>query len=537
MLPYLPAWLHPSHPELIPWFWEGLPTGAALPWRDWLSPVIGWGAMGAAMLMAMLCLGTLLRRDWIEQQRLTFPLTEIPMGLVGEANYPTLRESVCRPRVFWLGFGIGGGITLLVWLNAFYPAVPAPQLYGRAGQALSSAGLPWSALSGLVVSVTPATLGIMCLLPTEVSFSLWGFYGLFLLFLVSCGTVGIPPQGSAAMGNFVPRAFADYAGAGGFVVVSAMVLYQSRGAFRSGLRALFLRGPEEPDDRAPMSNRAALLGLAAANLFMLAWALYAGMSWWSFALIMLAWYVAMIGTARLVAAAGLTQPRPQPSTRWMVVRSVGAGALDPRSLVMYNYLTMGFMLEPQNFGLNYLMNSFKLIHGARLRARRFSSGVMIVVVAVLLAGSVGLLYTAYRYGAVTMECWPLTAVPTCTYREFTTSLSSPEQGDNWLRLAMVVGGACTLALFWLTSRFVWWPLTPIGFIVASVYHTNEHVWTNALLGWTIATIVRRYGGLRLYRSLRPAFLGLVLGQFLISVAMALFSATVLGARGAPALFT
>jgi hypothetical protein len=204
---------------------------------------------------------------------------------------------------------------------------------------------------------------------------------------------------------------------------------------------------------------------------------------------------------------------------------------------MYNYLTMGFMLEPQNFGLNYLMNSFKLLHGARLRARRFSSGVMIVVVAVLLAGSAGLLYTAYRYGAVTMECWPLTAVPTCTYREFTTSLTSPEQGDNWLRLAMVVGGACTLALFWLTSRFVWWPLTPIGFIVASVYHTNEHVWTNALLGWTIATIVRRYGGLRLYRSLRPAFLGLVLGQFLISVAMALFSATLLGARGAPELFT
>jgi hypothetical protein len=536
VLPYLPNWLQPGQPELIPWFWEGLPPGASLPWRDWVMPIVAWGGPALAMLVAMLCLGSLMRKDWIENQRLTFPLTEIPMGLVGVHPYPTLGQSVFGQRVFWAGFGVSGFITLLVWLNNLYPSIPAPQLYQRVGQGLSSAGLPLSALSGMVVSITPATLGVMCLLPSEVSFSLWAFYALFMLFLVGCGALGIPPQGSQAMGGFNPRAFADYTSVGGFVIVSAMALYQSRGAFNSGLRSLLGRAPEQHDPAAPMTNRAAIIGLLFANLFLLWWALHEGMSWWSFALLMAVFYVAMIGTSRLVAAAGLTQARPAVDARWAVLRTVGASAFDPRSLLMYFYLNMGYMLEPQNFGMNYMMNSFKLIHSGRIRARRFSSAAVIAAIAALLAGSAGLLYTSYRYGAVAMECWPITAVPTCVFREFTSSLTSPQRPDGWLRIALLVGAGITFALFRLTARFVWWPLAPIGFIVASVYHTNEHIWTNALIGWALTAVIRRYGGLRLYRSLRPAFLGLVLGQFLVSVAVAIFTAVFLGTRGGPSLF-
>ncbi len=537
VLPYLPAWLLPAHPDIVTSFWEGLPQGESLPWRDWLAPVAGWGLLAATMLMAMFCLGSLLRRDWIEQQRLTFPLTEIPTSIVGDSATPTLGKSAFGQRLFWLGFGLGGGVTLLVWLNSLFPAIPAPTLHQRVGQSLADAGLPWSALSDVVVSITPATFGIMCLLPSEISFSLWAFYALFKGFLLFCGGLGIPPQGSQAIGGFHPYAFADYSGAGGFLAVSAVVLYQSRGAFRSGLRSLLLWTSDvQQDPRAPIGNRAAVLGLLLANALMVAWALYAGMSLWSFALIMAAFYVAMIGTSRLVAAAGLTQARPSPSTRWMVTRIVGAGALDPRSLVLYNYLTMGAMLEPQNYGLNYIMNSFRLINAGRISARGFSGAVAVAVTCAFLAGSAGLLYTAYRSGAISMECLPITAVPTCTFREFTTSLGSPEKADHWLQFAMIAGGGLTALLFWLTSRFVWLPLSPIGFIVASVYHTNQHVWTNALLAWALTALVRRYGGLRLYRGLRPAFLGLVLGQFLVSVGMALFAAAALGARSGPELF-
>jgi len=70
---------------------------------------------------------------------------------------------------------------------------------------------------------------------------------------------------------------------------------------------------------------------------------------------------------------------------------------------------------------------------------------------------------------------------------------------------------------------VWWPVSPVGFIIASAYETDRSIWVNALIAWVISTTIRRYGGLRLYRSVRPVFLGLVLGQFLTAGALAIIS--------------
>src|SRR3712207_7705060 len=44
------------------------------------------------------------------------------------------------------------------------------------------------------------------------------------------------------------------------------------------------------------------------------------------------------------------------------------------------------------------------------------------------------------------------------------------------------------------------------------YTTLFRSWSSVLIGWAIAALVRRYGGLKLYRALRPVFLGLILGD-------------------------
>ena len=45
-----------------------------------------------------------------------------------------------------------------------------------------------------------------------------------------------------------------------------------------------------------------------------------------------------------------------------------------------------------------------------------------------------------------------------------------------------------------------------------------------LIGWTLSSVVRRIGGLKLYRQVRPAFLGLVLGDYLTRAGLAGLSA-------------
>jgi len=535
ILPYLPSWLHPARPEVSAWFWEGLPGGVPLPWAEWITPLSGWGAFTLALLAAMMCLGALMRRDWIERQRLTFPLIEVPLALVNGESHPTLPRSSFRLSAFWLGFVPTSIMVLLFWLNGLFPAVPAPARDYPIGQNFTGLGLPWSTLTEMRVRIAPGTIGVMALVPGEVSFSVWAFYLFFRVYLLVCGAFGVPPWGGAGAAGFSPRLFFDYAADGGFIVITAIALFRARDAFAAGFRRLLLRSREPDDPYAPMSNAAAVLGFIAANAFMLWWARRAGMSWGSYALIMAAFYVALVGTVRLTAAAGLLQHRPPTAARWMVIRTLGARQLDPASLTMYSYLSMGYMLEPQNWAMNFMMNSFKLMHRGRIRARGLTWAVGIAMVGVLIACSAGVLYTAYRHSAVAMQCWPTTAVPTCAFRELTASIRSPQTPDNWLRLALLVGGGFTAGLSWLSTHYVWWPFSPIGFVIGSVMHTNRDIWANALLGWLLATLIRRFGGLRLYHSMRPAFVGLIFGHYLTDAAMALFATTVLGARGVTSL--
>ncbi len=529
ILPHIPTWLLPRDPETIPWFWEGAPEGVGIPWGDWMVPLTAWAGFALALFVAMLCLGALLSRDWIERQRLTFPLTQIPLAMVGDARNPTVARSAFRLSAFWMGFLPCSILVVFAWLHGVFPAVPALPRDFPIGQNFAAAGLPWSALSDRTVRISPAVNGVMALVPGEVSFSVWAFYLIYRLYLVVCGSFGVPPSGGAV--GFAPRAFFQYAGTGGFIVISALALYRSRDAFAAGFRWLLRARSESEDPQAPMTNAAALLGFVLANGFMVWWALQAGLTWWSYGAIMLVFYGSMIGTARLTAAAGLLQHMPPVYPRATVLHMLGARPIGLKSVMGYSLLEMGYMQAPMNFGLNYIMNSYKLFHSGRMRARGFPLGVAIATVGIFAACTFGVLWAGYRYGAINFVCWPVTAVPTCAYRMFSTTLASPETPDNWLRLAMVVGGGVTVLLSWLSANFVSWPLSPIGFVLASVFHTNRDVWANAFLGWLLAAAIRRFGGLRLYRQLLPAFVGLVLGHYLTDAAMSLFCTVVLGARG------
>ena len=66
-------------------------------------------------------------------------------------------------------------------------------------------------------------------------------------------------------------------------------------------------------------------------------------------------------------------------------------------------------------------------------------------------------------------------------------------------------------LLYLRHRFLWWPIHPIGLPVGGTY-VMFFAWSSMALGWLAKWIVLRYGGITLFRRLRPFFLGMVLGQ-------------------------
>ncbi len=516
--PHIPFWLRLNNPEAVAWFWEGSPKGVGVPWSPWLAPVLSWGIFTLALAAAMFCLGALLSRDWIERQRLTYPLVEVPLAVVGGETYPTIRSSLFRQRIFWLGFALPSALAVLAFIHGLYPSVPSPRLYNiRFGPYFEGMGLPWSVFSGhwdLRVSIIFSVIGISCLLPGEVSLSLWLFYVLYRVQQLVWASFGFAEEGGAAAVAINPRLFIGFEEAGGFIALAAMILYQSRHALQAAALSLVGRGRSDPEPYNPLQARWALLGFGLANAVLFGWAMRAGMSWWSFGLLLGLYYAVLLGCSRLVAAGGVMYTDIGAFPRGVATSAVGALNLGWPSLTMYSYLSVIYMYDPNTVLMPQMMNSFKLLHTGRVAGRWFPWAALAGLAVAFLVGVAALLRVVYHYGAGSLGEWPFASYPGWAFGELESSLRAPEPADNWLRFALALGAGIMLLLVWLNTRFVWWPLSPVGFVIASSYETNRSLWLNVFIAWFITTAIRRYGGLRLFRAVRPVFLGLVLGEFL-----------------------
>ena len=72
------------------------------------------------------------------------------------------------------------------------------------------------------------------------------------------------------------------------------------------------------------------------------------------------------------------------------------------------------------------------------------------------------------------------------------------------------------ALAWLRLHFVWWPIHPLGFAMASSW-ASVNLWFSLFLGWLFKLLIIRYTGLRGYVGFRPLFMGVILGDILGAV--------------------
>ncbi len=522
--PHIPMWLRLGNMEAVFWFWEGSPEGVGVPWRAWLNPMLAWSGFTLALMTGVFCLGALLSRDWIERQRLAFPLVDVPLAITGNDPHPTLRTSILNNRIFWIGFAFPATFALLAWFHMLYPSVPSPQLYDiRVGTYFGGMALPWRVLADMRVSILFPVIGITCLLPSGVSLSLWLFYLLYLLQLLIWASFGVAEAGGQAAVAINPRTFIGFEEAGGFIALSAMALYQSRNTFRAAWLSLLGRGPVAPGPYSPLAGRWALTGFFVANAFMLWWALKMGMSAWSFLVLIGLFYTVLLGASRLVAAGGVMYVDTGVFPRWITLRTLGAPLVGPTSLTLYSYLSVIYMYDPMNLPMPQIMNSFKLLHSGRLRGKLFAWAAAIAVICLLLFGLPALLRIIYQEGATSLGRWPFTSYPRWAFGELNNSLHNPDFPDNFLRLALLLGAGITFLLVWLHSRFLWWPISPVGFLIASSYETNRSLWVSVFIAWAIGSLLRRYGGLRLFRTLRPAFLGLILGQFLTEGFLAIIS--------------
>lgn len=511
ILPNVPVWLQVNQPEAVRWFYEGKPAGAAIPWHEWVAPMLSWSLFALGLYGAFFSLGCLLRKDWIEGQRLSFPMAALPIEMAGDP-IPSAASPFYRNPLLWIGVSLPVIQSLVQMAHSFAPSVPYSPLYFNLGRWFAGNG-SWDAIGDTYAYVGFETIGILALMPVDISLSLWLFFLLDRAQLVVFSALGYG-QGGVGSSAFSPSAFITYQEAGAAIMLALLLLWQSRRMIGLAFAALVgRRAPQDPFD--PLSPRGAALLLVLSVTCMALWVRSAGMHLWVFAALMAIYFSYSLATARLVAAGGVFVPDVSMAPRDLLVGVTGAAAYSPASLTMVTYLQATFMLEWKVNFMHFNMNDLKILHSGRLPGRLAAGALLLAMLLMIAIVPWANIHAAYTYGAQKFDSWQFRDMGNWQFGRLAESLRIPEAPTPFLPFGLFCGATVMLALNWLHMNFVGWRISPLGFLLGGTWALNTRVWTNAFIAWLLVSALTRFGGLRLYRTFRPVFLGMALGHIVI----------------------
>jgi hypothetical protein len=517
--PHLARWLFPDESVT-----RGFFVGESSFYRldviyGWLAPILSWSAFIFVLLGVMLCINVIVRRQWMDRERLNFPIAALPVELTREGGSVTL----FRNRLFWYGMGIPIVVQSLASLNYLYPSIPFlpikpsdPRL--QLGPYFTQP--PWNGIGSLDLSFYPLVIGLTYLLSSEVAFSLWFFYLMTKAQDIACVALGFKSPDAGLALQRMP--YIGEQAAGAFIGLAIFALYGARRHLSDVLRKAFTRAPDIRDDNEPLSYRTAVIGAGTGMLALTLFGVALGMVWWVPLLLFTLYYLFIITFTRIRAEAGL----PWAFGPYMNPHDVMNAGIGTRT---FNTPTLTGMATLLWFDLDYRCNampnqldSMKMSEGGRLNNRHLAIAILTATLVGALASWWALLTCYYQYGAATANVngWR-TDMGKVPWQSLMDWINNPQKPD-WVRLQGVgVGTVVTAFLMTMRARFTWWPFHPVGYAIAGTF-TMPWLWFATFLGWLIKVVVIRYGGMTSYRRFMPFFIGLILGDYIIGSLWAIY---------------
>ena len=504
VLPHLPRWAVLEGGAPLRWFYEGLPQGERVPWLAWLVPVASWLAFLGAAWLACLCVIAVLRKQWMENERLAYPLASMATDLLrgGERAGPRL----ARSKLFWLGFALACGT--LAWNVAGYfvrnwPSIPDALPAVEIGRDFPTVPLQlyWPMLC------------IAFFLRADVSLSLWVFVLLGVLEEGVLNRLGVSiPSGLKVPYFDASRPALGWQSYGAMVAMVGVNLWVARRHLAAVARKAWR--PSDPcldDRRELLPARTAVVALLVSLGFMTAWLCRLGMRPGTAVLFLGAALVGFIGLSRFVVEGGLVFILPPLTPQSAAVTLLGNSALGASQLTAVG-LTMAWVADPINAFMPAAANAVKVGDSARAGGRHIV-GAMALALVVGLAVTVPLtVWIGYQRGAYTTGTWLFKGLPWVPYTYVARAVRS-QPGIEWAKLRWAgVGAVAMLALTALHHRLSWWPLHPIGLAVGVIYKVRW-CFLPFLAGWLCKVVVLRTGGASALGRAKPFFLGAMVGWF------------------------
>jgi hypothetical protein len=505
---YVPNWVGLRDEAAVRWFWEGLPEGEPLPWGPWWLPVSRWAIFVGAMWVMMIALAALVRKQWADRERLAFPLVQFPLEVVrpGEGKPVT---DFFRNRLLWIGAGAVFLVHSMNGLHQHFPAVPGIQVWWTLDSSLGDR--PWSAASPFYVFVQPLAVGFGYLLPLEVAAGFWGSVLLMKVQAIVLSAIGY--EGTSAWSGTISTIHRREQ-LGGGLVIGAILLWALRGTLADAFRKTFRRAPEVDDSGEALSYRLAVVALLGSSGIILVWVLAAGVSL-PYAIGFVAAFACIcVLITRIIAEAGMPLVHVTFSPLECIVLAGGARALAPRGLTALTFLDCAVGFDLRELLMPSVLNAFQLAQESGTSTRKVSRLLALALPICFMVSVIAFL--AIMYGSGILQGQNAGGLQYHPYRYFTalaTRLEYPEPLSEMDYISIFAGGAVVGLLYWLRLNFVWWPVHPLGFVMATTW-SSVCLWFSLFLGWLSKLLIVRYMGLRGYVQFRYLFLGIIMGSVL-----------------------
>ncbi len=497
--PFIPTWISIRDTRILKAYYLGESDLYNIEHlKAWLIPITSWTCFIFAFVGVMTFINIIVRKRWIEQEKLTYPIIQLPLEMINDP------KSFFKNRLMWYGFIIAAGIDLINGLSFLFPAIP--NIYVKMtniGQYLTFK--PFNAIGWFPVAFYPFIIGLGFLIPTDLSFSFWFFYLVWKsqsVILAAIGKIGGETYGFQR--NSI------YLAAGAFLGLCLVALWQTRKHLGEAFKNALGMKASLDNKNEPVSYRAAFIGLLLSSFFLVGFCYMAGMSLWVIIVFFLIYYALCIAITRMRAEMGVPVHDHHNGGPDIIM----PGAFGTRILGGSNLTIMAhfwfFNRAHYSDVMPHQLEGLKIADKIRANNRRIMISILAGTFIGILATFWAVLHYSYDVGMQGRLEW-------FGYEPFNrlhSWLTNPKDPDYTVISSIVSGIIIYIVLMVLRNHFIWWPFHPAGFAVSNSWGANV-TWFPVLIGWAIKTIILRFGGIKAHSKATPFFLGLMLGEFVV----------------------
>jgi hypothetical protein len=503
--PHLPTFLYPTNEgKQTSLLYEGLPTGAEIPWNVWYFPLFWWLTFILAGFAVCICIVVIMRKQWVEHERLDYPLLAPILEIVDDATDDTGKRKwpeLFKGSLFWVGFGLAFGIIAWNMVSYFRPTWPRIHMSPNGGLFYFGRLFP-----PLLTHINTYTIGFGYFVKLEILFSIWFFHFVLMSQVAVIRKTGFQLGRMHSSGGGWGDPLIQWQSLGALFVFVGWGMWAARHHLTEVYRKAFKNDPDVDDSREILSYRSAVIGLILGTLYIIAWLNQAGVSFRLLSITVPATIVIYIALARFVCESGTLYLGIPTSPLDVGFQILGAETLSAQTITAAStsHATRWMYFMPA------LSQGAKAIDGVKGNRRQLFWILLLGLLSALLINVFMVLYLGYTHGAFNFTEYPFTRYAPSLYDGIVTAIKSPEPA-SWERLLLFGFGGLLMVIFTtLRYRLPWWPLHPVGFIVTTTSLLHEI--TAILIVWMFKAIVMRAGGVQMYRKFRPLFFGIIVGR-------------------------